>query len=298
MDKKLIALQRRIYRWVTEEAAAFDEAAEGEESYVLGEDPKLYFFPVGELYDLSFFGEGFDDYPELPGVEIEEDAPQAAYCAFLDLICGRKEAERVYALTFDGPDEGANGMKLWDLSRVIRSGAVFSKLKHLRFRLRGAEAHNICVLTAEGEDEYRANGTMGALLRQMPALESLTIPSAPDRSFFEGGRHPLRRLTLQSGLDSGDFIRNLATCDRFPELEELDFTDLLRREEVDEACEAVTFEACRMLVEARRTLPALREITLRRTALDRAEREALRRLRPEVRVRFDGTTDEEGGLGE
>ena len=56
----------------------------------------------------------------------------------------------------------------------------------------------------------------------------------------------------------------------------------------------MTFEACRMLVEARRTLPALREITLRRTALDRAEREALRRLRPEVRVRFDRTTDEEG----
>ncbi|MDE6500317.1 MAG: hypothetical protein K2K83_06405, partial [Rikenella sp.] len=190
--------------------------------------------------------------------------------------------------TFDWPDEGANGMKLSDLSRMIRSETVFPNLKHLRFRLRGPKAHNCCVLTAEGEDEYEANGTMGALLRQMPALEALTIPSAPDWSFFEGESHPLRRLTLQSGLDHGDFIRNLATCDRFPELEQLDFTDLLHgtREAADR--ESVAFETFRMLVEAApRRLPALRYIILRQTTLAESEREVLRRLNPEVQVRFE-----------
>ena len=59
----------------------------------------------------------------------------------------------------------------------------------------------------------------------MPKLRSLTVPSAPDKSFFEIGPLKLTELIVQAGYDRQNFIENLAESNNFPDLRFLDYSD-------------------------------------------------------------------------
>jgi len=71
------------------------------------------------------------------------------------------------------------------------------------------------------------NGMIAKLVSRMPNLEQLVVPSAPDNSFFDIAKHPLKFLKLQAGYEHQNFIDNLAESKNFKQLTALDYTDLI-----------------------------------------------------------------------
>jgi hypothetical protein len=57
----------------------------------------------------------------------------------------------------------------------------------------------------------------------MPALESLTVPSAPNAEFFRVGSKTLAHLNVDTGYDHQGFIANLARSKSFPQLSWFEF---------------------------------------------------------------------------
>ena len=216
MKEKLLQLQKDIYNFETQEDP---------EDYFIGYSPKLYFFPVGDLYDIYFYGDGNEEDPTVKAVDFEYESNFPFY-AVLDFLCNQENADKIVSLTFDGPDEGANGTKNWDFSRIIDSGVEFPNLKSLKIQLTNLGDHNQNIIDTGG-GSMEEGGTVARLLAKMPALETLAIPSAPDKSFFEIGRHPLKRLIVQAGCDNQNFIGNFADSNNFYQLASLDFTDLI-----------------------------------------------------------------------
>jgi hypothetical protein len=70
----------------------------------------------------------------------------------------------------------------------------------------GPGDHNRIIVGAD----YEEGGVLGALVAKAPALEQLTVPSAPDASFFAVKDHPLRYLNVDAGYDTQGFVGNLA----------------------------------------------------------------------------------------
>ena len=217
MIEKLLQLQKEIYRFETTD---FDTQEERE--YFVGYSSKVCFFPVGDFLDISFYGNGFDEAPNTKAEDFDYET-NFAFCAFLDFICKQENAERLISLTFDGADEGANGTKEWNFSRIINSNVTFPNLKSLKIQLTDLGDHNGNIIGFN----YEERGMIAKLMEKMPNLECLIIPSAPDKSFFEIGKHPLKRLVVQVGYDNQNFIENFAESDNFYQLTTLDFADLI-----------------------------------------------------------------------
>jgi hypothetical protein len=219
MNEQFVQLQKDIYYYETAEFETKDKL-----EYHSRYSPKLYYFPAGDFFDISFYGSGHDQKPEIKAKELGYDY-NYPFCSLLDLLCEPKNAEKVLSLTFDGPDEGANGTNGWDFSRITNSSVIFPNLKNLKIKLTDLGDHNQTIIDSGGElDE---NGMIAKLIAKMPELEYLAVPSAPDKSFFDIGKHPLRQLTLQAGYDHQNFIEHLADSDNFYHLMSFDFTDYI-----------------------------------------------------------------------
>jgi len=217
MNGQLLQLQKEIY---ISETNDFETKEKFE--YSADDSAKLYFFPAGKYFDIYFYGEGYDEMLDIKAKDFgyKNNFP---FCGLLDLICEQKNAEKIISLTFDGPDEGANGTNGWDFTRIINSNAVFPNLKSLKIKLTGLGDHNQCIIDSGGSMEE--DGMIAKMISKMPKLETLVVPSAPDSTFFDIGKHPLVSLTVQTGYDEQGFIGNLAGCDNFEQLQALDFTD-------------------------------------------------------------------------
>lgn len=266
MKEALSELQRNIYQQEV-------EATEG--IYDIGDSARLYYAPVGDLYDLYFYGNGYDDYPHIPATELEADSNRP-FCSLLDFIARPEHAGRIASLTFDGPDEGSNGTKNWDFTRLIHADAFFPNLKQLSVQQCDWGDHNFNIIGRDYEEE----GMIARLLSKMPHLEALTVPSAPDRSFFDIPGHPLKYLKVQAGYDHQGFIRNLAASTNFPQLAVLDFTDFMDTNNASTA-DFVPFEDFKALF----TSPAfstVRHFTLRGSILTRGQLLELQTLRRDV----------------
>ncbi|HEY1195067.1 hypothetical protein [Flavobacterium sp.] len=185
--------------------------------------PKLSFFPVGNLFDVTFFGDGYDDDPDTKISEINYET-NFAFCSLLDLLSDQTIAEQLISISFTGPDEGANGTKSWNFNRLLNSDAVFTNLKSFSVQLTDMGDHNQNVID---NGDLEEGGMIAKLISKMPNLEQLVIPSAPDYSFFEIGEHPLKHLKLQAGYTHQNFIENLAKSNNFKQLTTLDYTDLI-----------------------------------------------------------------------
>jgi hypothetical protein len=173
---------------------------------------RLYFAEVQGLLHVEFYGQVWDE-------------PGEPFALLLDLLCDVEVAASLRALSFRGPDEGANGTRNWDFTRLLATDTTFPNLTSLYVEPTQPEHHNHSIIA----EVYEEEGMIGRLLDRMPALQSLTVPSAPDASFFTRGVRPLNRLRVESGYDHQDFIRNLSRSTCFPELVVLDFGDYSQR---------------------------------------------------------------------
>lgn len=274
----LLDLQTRIHRFQAE-TLEIDDAYE--------EVARVGFSRAGDLLDLHFHGDSHDDVPD-EAAEITDDGVNYPLVAFLTWLSEPGHAERVRSLEFSGPDEGANGIRAWEFTRLLLADVTFPHLVHLGVGLTDAGDHNLSLISSQ-EDPCSEGGTIARLLGMMPAMESLVVPSAPDENFFDGPEHPLARLRLQCGTAHQGFIANLADSARFPGLVTLDHAevhDIATVRDADDAELAGLFtspEDFRALVVS----PAGRRIshlTLRGTRLGPADLRELHELNPSLQL--------------
>lgn len=264
MRDKLVKLQKDIYEY----------SLHHHDEYYVGYSPKLSFFPVGELFDISFFGEGYDDYRDTKMLDVcLDDETNFAYCSLLDLLSDPKNSEHILSISFGGPDKGANGAKGWDFSRLINSNAIFSNLKSFAVQLTDLGDHNGSVIDG---DCLAENGVLAKLVSKMPNLAKLTVPSAPDSSFFDIGDHPLSELKLQAGYNHQNFIDNLANSENFKRLHSLDYTDLINFHDVLD-CDYTSFKSFKNLFNSK-AFSSIRNLKLRHVNLSDEQLFELQRL--------------------
>jgi hypothetical protein len=163
--------------------------------------PRLWLGRAGESFLVDFFGDPSED----------------AYCELVAALTDPEVASHVATLSLRGPDAGANGTRNWDLTPLV--AATFPRLMTLAIEGTLVGAHNRTIVASI----YEEDGVLAALLANMPALESLQVPSAPNAAFFKVGERPLRWLSVDTGYDHQDFICNLATSSCFPRLRALAF---------------------------------------------------------------------------
>ena len=223
------------------------------------ETQKLYFTQSQGLFYVAYYGSDYDD--------------------FLETICQPEVAVQLGALTIQGPDKGANGTRNWDFTALIESGTEFPCLNSLFVEPTEPGRHNQTIIGADYEEE----GQIGRMLARMPALQSLTVPSAPDAGFFERAEHPLAILRVESGYDHQSFIANFSRSSCFPHLRLLDFGDYNQRYMEDYAQQCTPFADYQALFRS----PAFRNITgqgfsLRNSVLAAAQLADLRQLHDQV----------------
>jgi hypothetical protein len=166
---------------------------------------RLIFAEVKGLLHIEFYGQPWGNL----------------FSEFVNLICHPHIASNIGALIFRSPDEGANGTNNWDFSEFTDSKALFPNITTFFVEPYQPEWHNQPIIAQIIEEE----GAIAKLLAKMPNLISLTVPNAPDASFFEVGIRPLSYLRVESGYDRQNFIQNLSRSLCFPNLEFFDFGD-------------------------------------------------------------------------
>ncbi len=219
MIEQIIDLQNKIYKYETTD---FDTGEEKE--YFIDYSPKIEFAKIGDFYSLSFYGSGYDDDSNTKVKDFDYET-NFAFCSFIEFISEQQNAEKIISLFFGGSDEGANGTKSWMFDRMINSNVVFSNLKTFTVQLTDLGDHNQSIIDCDFS--MKESGVVAKLVSKMPKLENLTIPSAPDKSFFEIGRHPLSFLKVQSGYNHQNFIENLSESKNFHQLSALDYSEVI-----------------------------------------------------------------------
>lgn len=262
MLAKLQQLQQEIYRYTTAE----------DKTYFPGYSPKLSFYQVGELFDISFYGDGYDDDPNTLMSEIS-DGYNFAFCRLLDVLTSQEYADQLVSISFEGPDEGANGTKSWDFTRLTNSGVNFPELKSFKVKLTDPGDHNLNIIEGSGEE---GEEMIAKLISKMPVLEELVLPSTPGISFFEIGEHPLKHLTLQAGYGHQHFIENLANSSNFKGLKSLDYSDMMDLYDLPED-EFTPFHSYAALFVSTALLP-VKHLKLRNTKLSQEQLFELQKL--------------------
>lgn len=219
MIEQLIGLQEEIYNY---EIRDFDTGEAKE--YFIDYSPKIEFSKIGEFYSLSFYGDGYDDDPNIKAIDFDYQT-NFAFCRFLDFLSEQQNADKIISLHFGGSDVGANGTKSWMFNRLVNADVTFPNLKTFSIRLTDLGDHNQSIIDCDFSMEE--SGMVAKLVLKMPNLENLIIPSAPDKSFFEIGKHPLSSLKVQAGYDHQNFIENLSESDNFYQLSVLDYTEVI-----------------------------------------------------------------------
>jgi hypothetical protein len=199
MTNELLKLQENIY----------NNEIKIDGGYWTDFSPKISFFKAGNLYQLTYFGDGYDDNDNF------------AFAAFLDLAV--KHSSKIKSLFFTGADEGANGTKNWDFTRLINSSAVFENLETFKVKLTNTGDHNTSIIASC----YDEDGQIDAIVSKMPNIRTLQIPSAPNEDFFKLQDLKLNKLIVQAGYDTQNFISNLSKATNLKQLFALDWTDIL-----------------------------------------------------------------------
>jgi len=192
---------------------------------------------------------------------------------FLDLLAEQAIARKVISIEIAGPDEGANGTRNWDFTRLCGTNTSFPALKSFTVEPSPPNYHNQTIIAAD----YDEDGQTANLLARMPAIELLAIPSAPQLRFCQTGSETLQELRVASGYNNENLIQNLVDFPRFPNLRLLDFAEV-EPYIVDEGlCQYIAFDDYATLVSS----PAYPRLSfvLRNPALTDDEAGKLRRIR-------------------
>jgi hypothetical protein len=241
--------------------------------YMVGYSPKLMFYQVGDLFDMVLYSDGYDDDANIKASDMDYEG-NFAFCALLDLLTIQDNADKLLAIEFTGQDEGANGIKGWVFDRIINSAVIFPNLKIFKVQLTDLGDHNLNVIDGGGLEE---KGVLAKLLAKMPALENMVVPSAPDKSFFEIGEHPLSYLKVQSGIDSQNFIDNLAASNNFLNLKAIDYAEQIDFENSDNEIEYTSISSFKQLFLAKGFL-SVEHFVLRNSQLEKAQLFELHKL--------------------
>ncbi|MTG97649.1 MULTISPECIES: hypothetical protein [Myroides] len=210
MIEKLLALQDRIYKYYNKDYP-----------YSLIYSPRISFSKIGELFELNYFGDGYDEDTDVSSEVFEqEEGYNFGFCAVLDLIIANPDA--FVSLNFNGPDAGANGFRNWDFSRLAKADITLNNVRSFKVNLTDMGDHNLCLI---GECDLE-DGMIAKLVSKMPKLKILQVPSAPDATFFEVPNLRLEQLIVHSGYHHQNFIYNLAKSQNMKYLKMLDFTDI------------------------------------------------------------------------
>lgn len=267
MLQRILDLQKEIYQAVTTDETGNTLPFRAEYT------PYVAFSQAGELFSLSFFGNGYDDDSQIKAVNFKkEDWYNFAFCRFLDFIAEPKNAEKILSLKFHGADEGANGTKSWDFNRLVNAEVVFPNLKHFEVKLTDLGDHNQSIL--DNGFSYQENGITAKLLQKMPNLTSLILPSAPNKAFFEVGEHPLQYLKIQAGYNHENFIENWAKSQNFPHLRAVDYSEVFDTSGIDEYTD---FEHFKALFQSK-AFSSVKHFTLRNFNLTKEELFELQKL--------------------
>ena len=268
MIEQLIKIQEEIYSYETKDS----ETGEKRE-YFIDYASKIEFSKIGNFFSLSFYGNGYDDDPSIKATEFEYET-NFAFCRFLDFISEQQNADKIISLSFGGHDEGANGTKSWIFDRLLNSNVTFPNLKALTIQFTDLGDHNQSIIDCYFSMEE--NGVVAKLVSKMPSLENLTIPSAPNKTFFEIGNHPLTSLKVQAGYEHQNFIENLSESNNFRQLTTLDYTEVIDVfDKPDE--EYTTFESFKKLFESK-AFSSIKHFKLRGSILKNDELFELQKL--------------------
>lgn len=209
MIEKLIELQARIYNYHNS----------SENKYALEYSPRVGFSKIGDFYEIIFYGEGYDDDAKIHSSELEPAQFNYGFCALQDFLI--ENPHQIISLIFTGPDEGANGTRNWNFSRIIDADVVFKNLKIFKVALTNVGDHNQSVIGVYDEE----SGMIAKLIAKMPNLKELVLPSAPNEDFFKLPRLNIHHLKIQAGYSRQNFIENLSKSHNLPELKSLDYAE-------------------------------------------------------------------------
>lgn len=248
--KLLSALQKRI---------ADREKEVGEE------EDRISFVEVRDLVQIEYFGFAFGE----------------SFSQFVHLLCNPDIASSTQSLVFRSLDEGANGTFYWDFTELNRSSVMFPNLTTFFVEPHHSDWHNHPVIAETLEEE----GMIGRLLAQMPNLREMTVPNAPDASFFQVGQRPLSTLHVDAGYDHQNFILNFSRSSCFPLLKILDFGDF-NEQYMDDYLEYCTpFEHYRELLQSK-AFSGVQELVLRNARLSPSQVEELEKLCKKIILRL------------
>jgi hypothetical protein len=128
-------------------------------------------------------------------------------------------AEHIRALALASPDVGANGTNNWDIEPLLAGTALFSAMETFAIRLNQPGHHNRTIVGTA----YEENGVIGKLVERSPQLRHLTVPSAPDASFFAVKNSRIEYLNVDAGFDTQNFILNLGRFHSLPCLRSIEW---------------------------------------------------------------------------
>ncbi len=209
MENKLIELQDKIYKYHNSE----------EYGYHLEYSPRISFSRIGDLFEIIFYGDGFDDDCNVHSSEFEPNELNFGFCALQDFLI--ENPNKIISLVFNGADTGANGTKSWNFNRIVNSNIYFENLKIFKVQLTDVGDHNQSVIGEFDEED----GMIAKLISKMPNLEKLELPSAPNQDFFNIPNLNISSLTIQAGYSHQNFIENLSQSNNFKNLKMLDYTE-------------------------------------------------------------------------
>lgn len=203
-----------------------------------------------------------------------------AYDSLLQTIIHSDVSPFIKSIRLSAPDEGANGTRAWDFSTVVNSAAAFPNLTTFYVEGTQPEHHNRSVISG---DFYEEGGMIAGLIRKMPNLLSLGVPSAPDQDFFRIATHPLRHLMVQAGYDTQNFILHLSQSPCFPDLSYFDFTDFQETYLDDYEANCTPFSHYKELFTSQ-AFDRMRMVVLRNPLCSEAEITELKSLRQDVQL--------------
>jgi hypothetical protein len=256
--ENLVALHDRILERTDLETSAVDPE-------------RLWFTEIGGKLYVEFYGRPFD----------------TSYFELLDVLSSPAVAPGLAFLSLRGPDEGVNGTRAWDLSKLVEPADGFPALLTFSVEQIQPGHHNRTVIGAP----YDENGTIARLLAKAPELKNLTLPSAPNSDFFALSTHPLATLNLDAGYDTQDFIRNFAASKCFPMLTSLEWGEY-NETYVDEFEAMCTPFADYNALFSSEAFQRVRSFVWRNPVCSSGEISALKQLRPDLQLLIVRTSSE------
>ena len=218
------------------------------------EEDRISFMKVGDLVQIEYYGFAFGE----------------SFSELAHLLCNPDIASSTKSLAFRSLDEGANGTFYWDFTELNRSSVMFPNLTTFFVEPHHADWHNHPVIAETLEED----GMIGRLLAQMPNLREMTVPNAPDASFFQVGQRPLSALHIEAGYDHQNFILNFSRSSCFPLLKILDFGDFNEQYMDNYLAQCTPFEHYRELLQSN-AFSGVQEFMLRNARLSPSQIEEL-----------------------